>query len=1002
MKKFLKWSTAFLVLGVLAVGCIKPEPSPGIEAMRNAKAALLNAQATLTQAKVQVEAANAALIMAQASLLTAQEAIVAAQAAKIQAEADFIQAQVEWQNAKTDADKERWAIKIAELEIELELARAQADKRIAAWELQIAEMQDDLVQAMIDYENKLEEFELWKIEHADVLAEALIDALDEVTDDIKAVIRKIARKQVQLNVAKAQYQWYVNVEYPESVEMILMHMEKTKERLTCEVEYLTGIVEAYAAIYDTYHEDFDAIMAGYQEEINDIRATIAELEKMYFQLEDEIVALQAEYDALLVAFNVPYEVYIPDVFSDGGDDYDIGVWDGDYYLNGAKIDVLNVMYRDILLIEDTRHHFEDQDSGIIKANLAAKKKVADDAAKKYQDTWDAWQSDYKKLLIPSGALYAKWYDEWEKYDAAAEDYETHLETYTEMYEEAGSLIQLYMYYLDGVIDVEDGLITLPGGQNISEVLGGIYFDAGNLADFIFGSNGQAVIDLINVITVMLDIPGQLDAIVTQLKAIMDGTHDEGWPAFWDHATSFELKTLPAWNDVMRSVYANSNREITDMSKDEWSVWMFLYWLFESRQVNIGLEEAGTVITINPGPYTDAAAVVLTDFFGLSVANYTTKMNGPDNTNLIKAITAYYKALDGLTTKEDLMFEPFGRQWYVTIKDGATTYPGYEKSAAEAAFATKPLITLKHNPDTYNPPTTQAGVSWSYDPDTWAVLRTYDPSNYHQTEQPENKTEFFFVLEGADGEGRTELYPNLELAGDPTYLGWNCDLWVDYSALIRAGDNCDDETSEWTGDLPLWLWADKGEYATDGHYFRAIWKTRDYQAYQNTWNRVDNGEYAALYDKLIELYTPMVQEYNALVAELNTIQGNIDDKEYLQNTWLPAEIASLEGEIGDYQELIELAWDAHNQGNMADEGLLLAWRLAEANLLEAQQELRRIEENMALYEAGYGVIDWWGDFIRDETAIYQARIDAIVEEIANLQQQLVILEGIRAGLVEDYL
>ena len=68
----MKWSAAFLVLGVLAVGCIKNEPSQGIEAMRNAKAALLNANAALVQAKVQVEAAQAALIQAQASLLKAQ------------------------------------------------------------------------------------------------------------------------------------------------------------------------------------------------------------------------------------------------------------------------------------------------------------------------------------------------------------------------------------------------------------------------------------------------------------------------------------------------------------------------------------------------------------------------------------------------------------------------------------------------------------------------------------------------------------------------------------------------------------------------------------------------------------------------------------------------------------------------------------------------------------------------------------------------------------------
>ncbi len=998
MKKFLKWSAAFLVLGVLAVGCIKNEPSEGIEAMRNAKAALLNANAALVQAKVQVEAAQAALIQAQASLLKAEEAIVAAQADKIKAEAAFIDAQTAWELGTLDMTEQEFAIYLQGLQVELDLMRAQAEKRMAQWELDIANLQDDMVQAMMDYEAKLLVFEKWKIEHAGDLAQALIDALDELTDDIKAVIRKLGRKQVQLNIAKAQYQWYVNVEYPESVEAILLHMELTKERLTCEVDYLTGIVEAYEAIYDTYHEDFDAIMAGYQEEINDIRITIAELEKMYFTLEDEIVALQAERAALWAAFNVDFTVYIPDVFENGGDDYDIGVWDNEYYLKGAKYDVLMTMRRDINLIENTRHHFEDQDSGIIEANKKIKEDAANSAKNKYISNWNAWQSDYAKLLVPSGALYAKWYEEWDKYDIAIEAFDNHLDTYEEMYVEADSLIQLYMYYLDGVIDVEDGLITLPDGGNLSDVLGGIYFDAGNLADFVFGSNGQAVIDLINVITVMLDIPGQMDAIVTQLKAIMDGTHDEGWPAFWDHAVNFDLKTLPAWNDVMREVCANSNREITDMSKNEWSTWLFLYWLFENRTVEIGLEGAGTVIMINEAGYTDAAAVVLTDFFGLAVDDYEDKMNGPATKPLTDAIKAYYKALTGLTTKEDLMFRPFGREWYVTIKNDVT-FPGYEESEALLTFDREPLITLLHYPATYTPPTTQGWVSWN--PETGAARPiTDDDFNVIWTWMPEDENEFFFVLEGADGEGRSELYPSLELGGDPTYLDWYCDLWVDYSALLDAGDDCTEETSTWAGDLPLWLWEDRSDYTVDGHYFRAIWKLRDYQTYLNTYNRVKNGEYEALYNKLIELYGPMVQEYNALVTELSAIDAQIAAK-IAQQDALPGRISSWEGEILYYEELIALAWDAHNQGNMADEGLLLAWRGAEADLLEVQQELRRIEENIALYEAGYGVISWWGGFIADETAIYQARIDAILEDIANLQQQLIALENIRSGLIENY-
>ena len=156
----------------------------------------------------------------------------------------------------------------------------------------------------------------------------------------------------------------------------------------------------------------------------------------------------------------------------------------------------------------------------------------------------------------------------------------------------------------------------------------------------------------------------------------------------------------------------------------------------------------------------------------------------------------------------------------------------------------------------------------------------------------------------------------------------------------------------------------------------------------------------MYNKLIELYTPLLQEYKALVTELNAIAAQITAKA-AQQAALPESISSWETEILYYEDLIAYAWDAHNQGNMADEGLLLAWRGAEADLLEVQQELRRIEENIALYEAGYGVYTWWGGFIADETAIYQARIDAILEDIANLQQQLIALENIRSGLIENY-
>jgi len=71
-------------------------------------------------------------------------------------------------------------------------------------------------------------------------------------------------------------------------------------------------------------------------------------------------------------------------------------------------------------------------------------------------------------------------------------------------------------------------------------------------------------------------------------------------------------------------------------------------------------------------------------------------------------------------------------------------------------------------------------------------------------------------------------------------------------------------------------------------------------------------------------------------------------------------------------------------------------------MELQQDVAAIEQIMALLEQGLPAPDLWGDLIQDRTVLYQAKIDAILLDIENLQQKLAILEGIRAKLLEDYL
>lgn len=1006
MKKFLKWSAAFLVLGVLAVGCIKNEPSPGIEAMRNAKAALLTAQASLVQAKVQVEAANAALIQAQASYIKAQEAVVAAQAKRIEAEAALIQAQVEWEKALTDFHKEAWAKEIEKMEIELEIYRAEADAAIAAYQLVIAQMQAQMVQAMQAYEAALLAFEQWKIANAATLAQDLLNALDAILFQIKGVILDLAEAQIELNYAKTAYEWYVNVTYPEDVEHALLHMQRDKMRLECQIEYLTGVVEAYEALYNAYHGEFDELIAGFQDVITALRAEIAEMEIDFIKLQEKWLLFDHQaLDNANAALTKNRKVSIANVFSDKGDDPNIHVVNGTYSITapwtGAN-SMFNMMKRDMRVIEDTRAEFEDQDSGVIKRNLEAKQKQANDATTKYKTNWNNWQKYYDEARISGshvGSRYTAWVNAWTAWDTQMANYRVHLNTYDDMYFAADSLISLFMEYLDGWLD--EGTLTVPGSANISEVLGGIKFNAGTLANFIFQGNAGAVINALNTIIGLINAPTQMDAIITQLKGLMDGTHPEGYPPFWEHATAWTYKPTPVvYGDIMRAVYANSNKKITELTKQDWYVWLFLYWLFEDRQVEIGLENphGGTVITINAADYKDAAEQVLFDFFGkLDRAAYQAYMVGVSTKPIENAIKAYYNAVEGLGAMETAMFDPFDREWkakkYVYDSKGKVIdIVDWSRTQALAAVTEKPAIKeIYATPSKYDPPV--------YD----------DDKDWDETQpRPVDATQFFFVLEGPDGMGRTTISPSLDF--DITYLNKKCDLYVSYAALLNAGEYCGEQWSEWAGDLPLWLWSERNNYG-EGHYFYAIWQTRDYQAYLDTYNRVKNGEYAALIDKIQALYDAQLALYTEAKALRDALQAELDDivEELLaiggyydpvKGEWVMGNIEIYELWIDEYQWLIQQAMWAHNGGNIANEGLLEAWSRAKHDLMEKQNELRRIEEAIALYEQGLPMPSFMG-LIENEAARYQAQIDIWLEEIQSLQQKLVILEGIRAKLLENY-
>ena len=1011
MKKFLKWSAAFLVLGVLAVGCIKNEPSPGIEAMRNAKAALLTAQAALEQAKVQVEAANAALIQAQVSVIKAHEAIIAAQARKVDAETALIMAQVEWEKALKDYHKQQWALNIQEREYELEVARAAADAAIKEWEVYMVQLQAQMVAATQAYEAALLQFELWKLANADTISDLLMFELDKVVLRIKGVLLQIAQAQLNLDFAKSQYLWYVNIEYPQEVENAMLHWEFERKLLICKVEHMTGVVAAYEALYNAKHEEFDALIADFQATINALREAIVDYELQFITLEEEYLLF--DHDGLAAAkaaLTKKRTVSISGVFSDGGDDPNIHVNNGTYRLAkwgwATTPSMFDIMKRDMRVIDDTRKEFEDQESGVIQRNLDAKKKLATDAETKYKENWNNWQKYYKEGQPGAGARYTAWLDAWNAWNTANQNFLAHQTTYENMYYEADSLIRLFMNYLDGWLNL--GNLEVPSTLPLSQVLGGIEFNAGTLADWLLQGNADDVFETINVIIGLINAPTEMDAIITQLKGIMDGTHPDGFPPFWQHATAWPYEKTPyPFNDIMRKVYANSDKELTDLTKEDWYAWLFLYWLFESRTVEIGLENpnGGSLITINAAEYTDAAQEVLEDFFGelkpkvhkkivkpdLDVA-YTRPysvdyMKGTGTKALENAIKAYFDAVEGLGNMETAMYYPFDRVWkaYAKHKDanGGVEFEMTRTLALGTYLLWKPFLTrIAPTPGTYNPPT---------------YIDTLDDGETQPA--PVDVNEFFFVLEAY--KDYTSPSPSLDF--DITYLDDDCNLIVSYAALKAAGDDCGKQWSEWVGDMLLWEW-DGPTYA-NCHYFYAIYQARQYQAYLDTWTRVDNGEYEALIGKIQALYDAQLTAFNSakayaasLQAELDAIEDGMEEAQDM--------IEAYECYIDEYEWLIAQAMMAHDFGNWlytdADGGLLDLWEDAKHQLMELQQDVAAIEQIMALLEQGLPAPDLWGDLIQDRTVLYQAKIDAILLDIENLQQKLAILEGIRAKLLEDYL
>lgn len=229
MKKFFRLSATFVLMGALLAGCIENEVSPGLEAMRQAKADLIKANAEWVRAHAKVEESNAAyqnalaeVERANAALIQAQVTVVAADAkikeaeAKIkealaaqeQAKAEYEAIMNEYQEALNDLalqqNEQEFALKMQELqnkldeaelalrekelalqfqEEELEAFKAQKAAEIAKWQAETKGWQIVLEQAIRADQLAAVEFEAELLKANYDLDKLVNDLADQVTTD---------------------------------------------------------------------------------------------------------------------------------------------------------------------------------------------------------------------------------------------------------------------------------------------------------------------------------------------------------------------------------------------------------------------------------------------------------------------------------------------------------------------------------------------------------------------------------------------------------------------------------------------------------------------------------------------------------------------------------------------------------------------------------------------------------------------------------------------------